>query len=212
MQEWAEGFAVVARTRVLRRLMLVAAVVSLAQGAFVVLFVLFVVRRLGASEADVGVLRGVQAAGSIAAGLLLASVIRHFDPGRLLALSLGSMSALSLLIWNGPDVTTALGVYVALFVAVGVPALTTVTSLLTIVQSHAPEAVRGRVMSTLYAVLGGMQAAGMMIAGFAGTGAALTVMLNVQAGLYLAGALLARGLAARAAPRVAARATVELGA
>ena len=72
VRDWREGLAVVARTPVLRRATLVAALAALAQGAFVVLFVLFVVRDLGASEADVGVLRGVQAVGSIAGGVLLA--------------------------------------------------------------------------------------------------------------------------------------------
>jgi MFS family permease len=210
VREWAEGFVVVTRSPVLRRTMVVVALAALAQGAFVVLFVLFVVRELGASEADVGVLRGVQAVGSIGGGLLLASVIRRFDPGRLLALSLAVVGGLSLLIWNGPHVTTAFGVYVLLFVAAGVPALTTMTSLLTLVQTHAPEPVRGRVMSTLYALLGGVQAGGMMLAGLAGTGAALTTVLNVQAGLYLLAALLARGPAVRA-PCVAARPTAELG-
>jgi hypothetical protein len=145
------------------------------------------------------VLRGVQAAGSIAGGVLLTRAIRRADAGRLLAVSLGGIGALSLLTWNGPAVTTAFAVYVALFVAVGVPALTTMTGLLTLVQTHADEAVRGRVLSTLFAVAGGVQAAGMMVAGLVGTGAGLTTALEVQGVLYLAAALLARRLAGRRA-------------
>jgi MFS family permease len=197
-REWVEGLAVVGRSPVLRRTLVVVALAALAQGAFVVLFVLFVVRDLGASEADVGVLRGVQAAGSIAAGLLLAPVVRRIDPGRLLAVSLGVVGAMSLVIWNGPQVTTAFGVYVALFVAVGAPALTTMTGLMTVVQTHAAPEVRGRVMSTVFAVLGGVQAGGMLVAGLVGTGDGLTAALEVQGCLYLAAALIARGLAPRA--------------
>jgi hypothetical protein len=199
VRDWADGLAVVARTPVLRRVMAVVALAALAQGAFVVLFVLFVVRDLGASQADVGVLRGVQAAGSIAGGVLLTRAIGRADAGRLLAVSLGGIGALSLLTWNGPAVTTAFAVYVALFVAVGVPALTTMTGLLTLVQTHADEAVRGRVLSTLFAVAGGVQAAGMMVAGLVGTGAGLTTALEVQGVLYLVAALLARRLAGRRA-------------
>jgi MFS family permease len=214
IRDWAEGFAVVARTAVLRRTMLVVALASLAQGAFVVLFVLFVVRDLGASAADVGVLRGVQAVGSISAGVALATVIRGVDPGRLLAVSLAAVGALSLVIWNGPAITTAFAVYVALFVAVGVPALTTMTGLLTLVQTHAAPAVRGRVMSTLYALVGGVQALGMLLAGVVGTGSALTAALDVQAALYLAAAALACGLAgaARRLPAAGSSATVPDGA
>ena len=185
-----EGLVVVGRSPVLRRTLVVVALAALAQGAFVVLFVLFVVRDLGASEADVGVLRGVQAAGSIAAGLLLAPLVRRIDPGRLLAVSLGVVGALSLVIWNGPQVTTAFGVYVALFVAVGAPALTTMTGLMTLVQTHAAPEVRGRVMSTVFAVLGGVQAGGMLVAGLVGTGGGLTAALEVQGCLYLAAALM----------------------
>ena len=197
-REWVEGLAVVGRSPVLRRTLVVVALAALAQGAFVVLFVLFVVRDLGASEADVGVLRGVQAAGSIAAGLLLAPIVRRIDPGRLLAVSLGVVGAMSLVIWNAPQVTTAFALYVALFVAVGAPALTTMTGLMTVVQTHAAPKVRGRVMSTVLAVLGGVQAGGMLVAGLVGTGDGLTAALEVQGGLYLAAALIARGLAPRA--------------
>lgn len=203
-REWVEGVAVVARSAVLRRTAAVVALAALAQGAFVVLFVLFVVRDLGASEADVGILRGVQAVGSIAGGVLLAPAIRRTDPGRLLAVSLAAVAVVSLAIWNGPPVTTAFAVYVALFVAVGVPALTTTIALLTLVQTHAPPPVRGRVLSTMFAVLGAVQAGGMLLAGLVGTGAGLTAALEVQGALYLAAALLARGLARAAAPASAA--------
>jgi MFS family permease len=196
-REWIEGLAVVGRSPVLRRTIVVVALAALAQGAFVVLFVLFVVRDLGASEADVGVLRGVQAVGSIAAALLLAPVARRLDPGRLLAISLAVIGVLSLVIWNGPRVTTAFAAYVALFVAVGAPAMTTMTGLMTVVQTHAAPEVRGRVMSTLFAVLGGVQAGGMLLAGLVGTGAGLTAALEVQGGLYLLAAVVATGLAPR---------------
>jgi hypothetical protein len=199
---WAEGLAAIRRSPVLRRTAVVIALASLAQGAFVVLFVLFVVRELGAGEADVGVLRGVQAIGSIAGGALLATAIRRIDPGRLLTVSLAAVGVLSLLTWNGPRVTTAFPVYVALFIAVGVPALTTMTACLTLVQSHAEAAVRGRVLSTLFAILGGVQALGMMTAGLVGTGTGLTAALEVQGALYLVAAVVARGLTrpARARP------------
>ncbi len=195
VRDWAEGLAVVSGSPVLCRTLVVVALASLAQGAFVVLFVLFVVRDLGASEADVGVLRGVQAIGSLAGGVLLTAAIRRTDPGRLLSVSLAVIGVLSLLTWNGPRVTTAFAVYVALFVAVGGPALTTMTGLLTLIQTHAAPAVRGRVLSTVFAVLGGVQAVGMMVAGLVGTGAGLTAALEVQGGLYLTAALVARRLA-----------------
>jgi Na+/melibiose symporter-like transporter len=194
LREWREGFGVVARSAPLRRTMVVVGLAALAQGAFVVLFVLFVVRDLGGSEADVGVLRGIQAVGALAGGALLGAVIRRLDAGRLLAVSLAGIGALSLLIWNLPLLTTAFGVYIGLFTAVGLPGLGTMTGLLTLAQTQAPDAVRGRVLSTLLAVFGGMQALGMMLAGLVGTGTGLTVALEVQGATILLAAAIARGL------------------
>ena len=170
VRDWVEGLAVVVGLAGSGRTLVVVALASLAQGAFVVLFVLFVVRDLGASEADVGVLRGVQAIGSIAGGRAPRRGSSAARPGPS-ARGLARVSAPVARDWNGPQVTTAFGVYVALFVAVGAPALTTMTGLLTLVQTHAAPEVRGRVLSTVFAVLGGVQALGMLVAGLVGTGA-----------------------------------------
>jgi MFS family permease len=191
LHDWAAGMAVLLRGRPLRRTLAVTACLGAAQGGFLVLFVLFVLRDLQGSEADVGVLRGVQAIGSLAGGVLLGVMSRRLRPTTLLAISLGLFGVLSLAIWNAPALTTTLGLYVGLFIAVGVPGLAATTSLLTLVQLHADEAARGRVISTVLAVSGGAQAGGMLLAGLAGTGAGLTGALQVQGCLHLVAALLA---------------------
>lgn len=76
---WLEGLSVVFGTPILRRAMGVVNCMALAQGAFVVLFVLFVVRDLSGDATDVGILRGVQAIGAVAGGALLAVLVRHLD-------------------------------------------------------------------------------------------------------------------------------------
>ena len=191
LHDWAAGMAVLLRSRPLRRTLGVTSCLGAAQGGFLVLFVLFVLRDLQGSEADVGLLRGVQAIGSLAGGLLLGVVSRRLRPTTLLAVSLGLFGVLSLATWNAPALTTALGLYVGLFVAVGVPGLAASTSLLTLLQLHADEAARGRVISTVLAVSGGAQAGGMLLAGLVGTGAGLTSALQVQGCLYLVATLLA---------------------
>ncbi|GAA1307162.1 MFS transporter [Pseudonocardia xinjiangensis] len=189
-KDWREGMRVVATTAVLRRVMAVAACTGIAQGAFIVLFVLFVVRDLHGSETDVGILRGVQAIGAVAGGLLLGVLIRRWSPARLASVALAAFGALSLVVWNAPALTTELGVYIALFIAAGVPGMAAMTGLLTLLQTHTDPGSRGRVLSTFFAVFSGVQAAGMLLAGLVGTGAGLTVALQVQACLYLLAAAL----------------------
>jgi MFS family permease len=190
LRDWRAGLALVTGLPVLRRAMAVVVCMGAAQGAFVVLFVLFVVRDLGGSEADVGLLRGVQAIGGLAAGALL-GLFGRMQARRLTALSLAAFGLLSLATWNAPAVTTALGWYVGLFIAVGLPGLGAMTGLLTVLQRAVADTDRGRVLSTFFALYGGAQAAGMLVAGLFGTGAGLTVALQVQAGLYLLAAVLA---------------------
>lgn len=197
LHDWVEGFTVVTRTPILRRVMGVAACASLAQGGFVVLFVLFVLRDLQGSEADVGILRGVQAIGALAGGAVLALVIRRLDAGRLIAISLLAFGALSLITWNAPALTVDFSLYVGLFIAAGLPGLAMMTGMLTLLQQHSTEETRGRVLSTFFAVLGGVQALGMLAAGLVGTGIGLTIALQVQGALYLVAAALAFRLTAR---------------
>ncbi len=174
----------------LRRLMGVVSCMALAQGAFVVPFVLFVVRDLGGSPSDVGILRGVQAIGSLAAGGVLGVLIRRLSATRLLAVSLFAFGLLSLLTWNMPLLTTAFGLYVGPFIAVGFPGLASMTGLMTLLQTSSEDRNRGRILSTFFAVYGGVQALGMLLAGVVGTGTGLTVKLQLQGGLYLVAGLL----------------------
>lgn len=191
LRGWLEGLRVVARTPMLRRVMGVVGCMALAQGAFVVLFVLFVVRDLGGDASDVGILRGVQAIGAVAGGALLGVLMRRLDATRLLAVSLGAFGVLSLVTWNLPLLTTAFGLYVGLFIAAGFPGLASMTGLMTLLQSQSDDGNRGRILSTFFAVYGGVQALGMLLAGAVGIGAGLSIALQVQGGLYLAAAGLA---------------------
>lgn len=86
----------------------------------------------------------------------------------------------------------ALGLYVGLFIAVGLPGLASLTGLMTILQSGTPAAARGRVLSTFFAIYGGLQAVGMLVAGLVGSGRGL----QVQGALYLVAAVLALRLPA----------------
>lgn len=189
--ELGSGIAIVAGDRVLRRLMIVAMMMSLAQGLFTILFVLFVQEALGGGDTEVGILRGVQAVGALVAGLGLLGVVGKVAPRRLAAASILGFGILSLVVWNLPAVTTWFPAYVALFALFGAPGLLAMTALLTIVDRAAPPGHRGRVTSLLFAALTALQAVGTLIGGFVGTGPAFVAALQLQGALYVAAGLVA---------------------
>ncbi len=107
------------RTRAVAAALLVAFVAEVAQGIFVVLFIVFVARRLHGGSAEIGLLRGVQAVGAIGGGLLLALRGDRWRPVALAAVAATAFGLLDLTIWNGPLVTRSAAVYVALFALAG---------------------------------------------------------------------------------------------
>ncbi|MEN3309159.1 MAG: hypothetical protein V7603_5361 [Micromonosporaceae bacterium] len=166
----------------------VTGVAAVGQGIFVVLFVPFVARALHGDAAETGLLRGVQAIGAIAAGLLVGTLARRSRAGALTAAGAAVLGLLELAIWNAPQVTRAEVLYAVLFVAAGAPGTIFVTGLVSALQEAAPEHLRGRVFGLFGSVFAGGQAAGMLGAGLLGDRLGVVAVLNVQAGLYLAAA------------------------
>jgi predicted MFS family arabinose efflux permease len=192
--------------RKIRAGLVMTGVAAVAQGLFVVLFVPFVARALHGDAAEIGLLRGVQAVGAIAAGLLLGVVARRVRPGALAALGAAGFGVLGLAIWNAPWLTTAEALYVALFVAVGAPGTIMVTGLVTVLQECAPAASRGRVFGAFTTAFALGQAVGMAGGGLLGDRVGVVPLLNAQAGLYLVAALVAAvGLRAGRQPPVRIR-------
>jgi MFS family permease len=190
VRAWLDGLRELAHNRRLRRTGLALVFTSLAQGMFLVLFVVYVLDVLGGSEADAGLLRGVQAIGGLVAGFALATVARRAAPAALLGWGSLALGLLSAVIWNGSLVTTALGVYVGLFALAGAPGVAVGAGTLAEIQSAVAPERAGRVLSTTFAAVAGCTTAGALLAGtlVATTGPA--VLLNVQAGVYVVAGLL----------------------
>ncbi|MBE8523571.1 MFS transporter [Amycolatopsis sp. H6(2020)] len=190
VRAWLDGLRELTHNRRLRRTGLALVFTSLAQGMFLVLFVVYVLDVLGGSEADAGLLRGVQALGGLAAGFALVTVARRVAPAALLGWGSLALGLVSAVIWNLSLVTTALGLYVGLFVVVGAPGVVVGAGVLSEIQSAVAPARAGRVLSTTFAVVAAGTTAGALLAGtlVATTGPA--VLLNVQAGVYVLAVLL----------------------
>ena len=186
--------------------LLVAFVASTAQGIFVVLFIVFVARRLQGGSAEIGLLRGVQAVGAIAGGLLLARRGDRWRPVVLVAAAALAFGIIDLSIWNGPLITRAETAYVALFVLAGAPGVRREAGGISFLQAAARERERGRVFAALGVAENAGQALGITIAGVLTAPLSLMSLLDAQATLYLVSGALVVLLARRARPsRVAPR-------
>jgi predicted MFS family arabinose efflux permease len=196
----AGGLRRVIRIPAVAAALLVVLIADIAQGIFVVLFIVFVARRLHGGAAEIGLLRGVQAIGAMAGGIVLAARGDRWRPVTLAAVAGLAFGILDLVVWNGPLVTRSEAVYVALFVCVGAPGVVMETAGITFLQRAAGDGERGRVFAALGLVENAGQALGIVIAGALTAPLGLTALLNVQGSLYLAAAALVIVLARRARP------------
>jgi hypothetical protein len=188
-----QGQAVAGRPfsrRPIRAGMAVLGLTATAQGLFIVLFVVFVARTLHGTAAENGVLRGVQAIGAIGGGLLLARA-GNARPGRLTGSACLVFGAITLTAWNIPRLTTWEPVYVALFIAVGVPAIGMMSGLTSALQLATVEGERGRVFAAFGAVYSAGQAVGMLTAGLLGDHVGIAWLLNAQGLLLVLGGVAA---------------------
>jgi predicted MFS family arabinose efflux permease len=158
---------------------------SVAQGMFQVLFVLFVVGPLGAGDAEVGLLRGVQAIGAIAAGLMLGLLSRRRDPATIAVSSTLVFGVLSLTLWNLPALTTDLPVYVALFAVVGAPGVVMLTGFVSALQAETAPALRPAAFAAMGLLFAVGQGIGLLLGGSIDAAVPLAVLLQLQGALYL---------------------------
>jgi MFS family permease len=191
LRAWVEGLREIAARRQLRFTVSLVGLMAMAQGLFVVLFVVFVTERLGGGEAETGLLRGVQSVGGLLGGVLVGVLARKFVAGRLLGWALLAFGLLSALMWNSAYLTTALPYYLVVFAVLGAPGVVGGVGLMSVLQLHTSDATRGRVLSSFFSLFDGFQALGMIVAGALVVPFGLSALLDAQAGLYVLAGLLA---------------------
>ncbi len=185
LRQWVDGLSTIRRTRPLGTIAVLTLLGQFAQGIFLVLFIVYVVQRLDAGDTAVGLLRGVQAIGGVAGGLLVGMLIRRFTPQALVGWGFVLFGAISMLTWNLYSVTTAIWVYVALFIVVGIPAVATSAGEITIVQKVTPPDALGRVIASMQTLGGAAQGLGLLAAGLLVEHLDVVTILNGQATVYI---------------------------
>ncbi|MFZ0091274.1 MAG: MFS transporter [Solirubrobacteraceae bacterium] len=182
--EPAGGWAATLAAPRVRAGLVVVGIASIAQGMFLVLFILFVARVLHGDSGEIGLLRGVQAIGAIAAGMLLAAAVR-IRAGALTAAAALAFGCVSLAVWNAPHLTAAEPLYVVLFIVVGAPGVALVTGLTSTMQQATQEGQRGKVFAAMGVAMALGEAAGLVVAGGLGNSLPVVDLLDAQGTLYL---------------------------
>ena len=185
------GVSAIRAHRSLRALILVEALGQIAQGFFLVLFVVFVVRRLHGGGVDVGVIRGSMAVGAIISAAVIARFAKRFGPITLLTAGFLGMGVISMLFWNAPTLTTELWVYMVVFGLSGIPGAAMGIGLFTAVQRFSPSGMLGRVVGMSGALDALARAAGSLLAGVLVSRVDLVVLLDTQSAIYIACGVLA---------------------
>ena len=207
--DWLDGLRSIVRDTRLRSVLFIGALSQVSQGMFVVLFVVFVLERLNGTSGDVGLIRGVQAIGGVAGGILVGALGRRAGPRALVGWGFILFGLISLFTWNLPALTTAIGFYAALFIVVGIPGVATGAGMITSIQALAPPTHLGRVYAAFETAAGALAAVGVLIAGALADRVGVVAILDVQALIYVfCGVLALVALRpARRAPGEAALAT-----
>ncbi len=183
--DWVDGLRTILRTPRLGPAIAIGAASQVAQGIFVVLFVVFVLDVLRADGAAVGLIRGVQAIGGIAAGIGIGMLHGRVSNRALVGWGFIVFGAIALLTWNLSAVTDAVPVYVLLFMIVGVPAVATSVGLQSLIQAITPPSHLGRVFAAFETGAGALQAVGVVIAGALADRLGVLPILNVQGSIYV---------------------------
>jgi MFS family permease len=201
---WLDGLRTIRRDRQLSLVLAIAVLSQLAQGMFIVLFVVFVLERLGGGGSEVGLIRGVQAIGGVLGGLIVGWISRRVSTRGLIGFGFIAFGLISLVTWNLPALTTAIGFYLGLFVAVGIPGVATSTGLLTTIQTLTPPTHLGRVFAAFETGAAALAAVGVLVAGALADRFGVVAILDIQALIYVGcGVLALVALRPRpAAPRV----------
>ena len=194
-----DGFDVIRRVRPLGALLVASFLAQVSQGLFLVLFIAFVVRRLHGSEADVGLIRGMQAVGGIPGAFVVGRLARRAHAGTVAGFGFLGMAIAGCLFWNGPAVTLALPLYMGLFALAGPAAVACGVGMMTAAQQFTPPPFLGRVIGTVDAVAAAGVAIGTTAAGLLVDRVNMTWLLHVQVLCYVGCAVIALVAVARVA-------------
>jgi MFS family permease len=210
LREWADGMRIILGERVLVVLFLAFAISNLGEGVFSTLYPIFVNRVLHGVALQIGELMSAQAVGGLLGGVAAGWIGARLLSRRLIGISAVVFGAIDLAIFNAPALLPgALAALapqwqvpiftfeIGLFVAVGIPGIWVSTGGLSLLQTSASDAYRGRVFGVLGAVFALLNVAGIVAASTLTDRLGVVTMLNIQGSGYIAAGVLLLALLPR---------------
>lgn len=178
--EWTRGLGAIKGERVLVVVFLLIGLSAVGEGVFGVLYVLFVSKVVGGGAAEIGLFMSCQAIGGLVGAVVVVSISRVASPARLLGLATFAFGLIDLAIFNAPALGASLLTVAGLFVLVGLPAAAIFPAVNALIQTHAEDAYRGRILGALGTTTGVLGLVGIGIAGFLGDRFEVVPILNIQ--------------------------------
>jgi MFS family permease len=197
-----EAFDVVGRDRLLRALAVAQALAALSAGATSALLVVLAARRLHTSGGGYGLLLAAIAVGAFTGPLLLARL-----PGRtrrapaIVFAAFGLRGLVDLVLASVTELAAAL----AALVGYGIGTSTGNVAFSTVIQSHVPDRLRGRVFSAFDLIWQSMRLASLLLGGLLADAAGIRAVYYTGGTLLIAAALTGVTLAGSAATQAAGR-------
>lgn len=188
--EWLEGLRLIRSSRLLSVLFVITAIMSLGEGVFGVMFVIWVKEILHGGAPEIGWLMGGQAVGGLIGGVLMSYVGRFLAPARLLGVCGVAFGLLDLALFNYPTFVSGFWLGIVIIILVGIPGVGGMASMNTLLQGAVADEYRGRVFGALGTTAALLGVCGLLFAGTLGTTIGVIATVNIQGFMYvLAGAI-----------------------
>lgn len=179
-----DGVRLLAKSRVLVVMLIVAALSATGEGVFAVMFLVWVKELLGGGALELGWFYAAQGVGGILGGVVAGWVAGRLPTAVLAGANFTLFGLLDLLLFNYPRFSQEVWVGLAIMVLVGIPAVVGSAAIMTLRQLAVEDRFRGRI----FGVFGTISALFLLISalttGFVGGTLGPLLMLNIQGGAY----------------------------
>lgn len=185
-REWLDGLSLVARSRTIRVLFVLAALSALGEGVMSVIFVVWVNRVIGGTALELGWFMTAQAVGGLAGGLFVAQLTRGMPARRVLGFASIAFGSLDALLFVSPLVRPEIVVGLAIIAVVGVTTVAFGAAFNAILQTSAEDAYRGRLLGAIFTTMALLRLASTVLAGVLGSFVSpIPLLVTFQAGSYV---------------------------